>query len=203
MTTVRTFIAIELSTEVRAALADLQSKLKAVVPPNTVRWTAPQNIHLTLHFLGDVDRADIDTISTALAATTSGHQPFSLAIGRLGCFPNTRRPRILWVGILGNSVALSDLQHHMGEALQVAVDFSPERRPYAPHLTIGRVKGGLPSRHLKQLSQVIQEAQAGVSRLAVLEVAEVSLVRSELKPTGAVYTQLARGELNQTVSSGC
>jgi 2'-5' RNA ligase len=203
MTTVRTFIAIELPTKARVALADLQSKLKAVVPPKTVRWTTPQNIHLTLHFLGDVDRAKIDAISNTLAATTSDHLSFSLEIGGLGCFPNTRRPRVLWVGLSGDSVALSDLQRHIGQALQTAVNFAPDGRPYAPHLTIGRVKGGIPSRHLKQLSQVIQKAQAEVDRLGTLDVAEVSLVRSELKPTGAVYTQLARGELNQTVSSGC
>ena len=195
MTTTRTFIAIDLSSEVRDALADLQNRLKTIVPPKTVRWTAPQNIHLTLHFLGDTAIGDVEKVSEAINATTLTYKPFSLTLGKLGCFPNTRRPRIVWVGILGDIASLTALHHNLGDKIRAAINFAPETRPYSPHLTIGRVRKGIPSRHMTQLSQVLQQEQPKVGPLADMWVTEISLMKSELKAAGTVYTQISRGEL--------
>jgi 2'-5' RNA ligase len=194
MMTIRSFIAIELSTEARTALTELQNRLKGIVPSNTVRWAAPQNVHLTLHFWGDVAVPDIEKITNALDAAAVVSQPFSLTLGGLGCFPNLRRPRIVWVGILGDTPALGELRRDLGEKLKV-IDFTPETRPYSPHLTIGRVKKRIPARHLSQLGEMLEREQANVGQLADLRVTEISLIKSELKPTGPVYTQLSRSEL--------
>jgi 2'-5' RNA ligase len=195
MTTIRTFIAIELSDEARAALADLQNRLKSSAPAHAVRWTAPESIHLTLHFLGDVAASEVEKIAELVQQAASAYPPFSLTLGGLGCFPNTRRPRIIWAGVTGQIETLLHLHRALGEKLK-AINFTPEARPFAPHLTLGRVKDGIPPRQLAQLGQALEQAQGQVGQLASLHVAEISLMQSELKPAGAVYTQLAQARLN-------
>ena len=197
MTTIRTFVAIELSTDTLAALTNLQNRLKTLAPPHTVRWSAPQNIHLTLHFLGDTNSGSVEKIATALETAATNFAPFILQVGGLGCFPNTKRPRVIWVGLLENPPALVDLQRELGKQLGGVIAYRPEKRPYSPHLTLGRVKNGIPSRHVSQLSQVIEQMQPTVGKLVDLPVSEVCLIRSELRPTGAVYTKLSRAVLKK------
>lgn len=195
MTTIRTFIAIELSDAARTALAGLQNRLKTISPPHSVRWTAVQNIHLTLHFLGDTPAENIDAIGQVLQAAAETVPPFEVNLGRLGCFPNTRRPRVLWAGLMDTPPALPELHRRLGAQLAQEIGFAPETRPYAPHLTLGRVKNGIPARHLRQLSQAIEQAQPGVGKLATLHVAEIRLIKSQLKPTGAIYSPLHTARL--------
>jgi 2'-5' RNA ligase len=193
MKTIRSFIAIDLSPEARAGLGDLQNRLKAVVPPKTVRWTALPNIHLTLHFLGEIAVNDVETVTGLVQATAANFQPFRLSLAGLGCFPNTRRPRIVWVGVGGGTRVLGELQRELGERLQV-INFTPEARPYSPHLTIGRVNN-LPPHRLAQLGELVEQEQLAVGELAQLTVAEIRLIKSDLQPAGPVYTSLARGIL--------
>lgn len=195
MATIRAFIAIELSAEARDKLADLQSQLDDIIPPNTVRWIATKNIHLTLHFLGDVAVADLEKITAALEMAASACAPFLLALAGLGCFPNIQRPRIVWVGVSGETETLVKMHQNLGEQLRREIGFMPETRPYSPHLTIGRVKKGVPQRRLPELGQALTLEQARVGQLATLEVRDVYLIRSELKPAGPVYTPLAQGVL--------
>jgi 2'-5' RNA ligase len=197
MTTIRAFIAIELSDQARTALADLQNRLKAVVPPRTVRWTAVENIHLTLHFLGDIAGGDVDKVAGALTTVTAAYRPFALELRELGCFPDTRRPRIVWAGMAGEIDTLVELHRDLGQQLKV-IDFMPEARPYAPHLTIGRVNKGLPSRQVSQLGETLEKARLEVNHLAPLEVTEICLFQSDLRPSGPVYTSLARGLLEHS-----
>jgi 2'-5' RNA ligase len=190
MTTIRSFIAVELSDEARTALADLQNRLKTIVPPHAVRWTAPASIHLTLHFLGDITPEDIARITDVLRISAGTCSAFNLSLGGLGCFPNTRRPRIIWAGVSGQIQVLTKLHQDLGEKLKV-IGYSPETRPYSPHLTLGRVKDGIPQRLISQLGQALEQAQGEIEHLAELPVTEISLMRSELNPAGAVYTQIA------------
>ncbi len=201
MQTIRSFVAIELSDETRTALTHLQNQLKALAPPQTVRWIAPESLHLTLHFLGDVAADDIDKITQLLHEATSACSPFTLTLGNLGCFPNTRRPRIIWTGVLGETQVLQQLYQTLGEKLKT-IGFTAETRPYSPHLTLGRVKDYLPTRQLTQLGQALEQAQGQVGQLASLRVTEISLMKSELKSAGAVYTQLVRARLNVTTHDG-
>jgi len=198
MKTVRTFIAIELSTEAQANITQLQSRLKGVSPPNTVRWTVPQNIHLTLHFLGDIAMDDLEEVARAVEATATGCPAFSLKLASLGCFPNTRRPRIVWVGVSGETDTLIKLHQTLGDQLRRRIGFQPESRPYSPHLTIGRVKRGIPPRKLDQLGQMLKQEIPQVGQLAALPVTEIQLIQSDLKPDGPVYTPLARGKLKNS-----
>lgn len=193
MKTIRSFIAIDLTPAARAGLGDLQNRLKAVVPPKTVRWTALPNIHLTLHFLGEIAISDVETVTGLVQATAANFQPFRLSLAGLGCFPNTRRPRIVWVGVGGETRILGELQRELGERLRV-INFTPEARPYSPHLTIGRVNN-LPPHRLAQLGELLEQEQLTVGELARLTVTEIQLIKSDLQPTGPVYTSLGRGTL--------
>lgn len=193
--TIRSFIAIELSAQAQQALTVLQGRLKTVSPPHAVRWNATQNIHLTLHFLGDVTDAQLEPIQAAMQAAAETVSPFTLQLGGLGCFPNTSRPRIIWVGLTEQSSALTTLHGTLGQNLSAAIGFAPEQRPFSPHLTIGRVKSGIPKRHLPTLSQTLQQEQRRVGKLADLSVTEICLFQSELRPTGSVYTQLFSSRL--------
>ncbi len=192
---IRTFVAIELPEQAIAGLAQLQSRLKTLTPPHSVRWTAPQNIHLTLHFLGDIAAADTAKVSNALEQVAASAAPFSLQLGGLGCFPNTQRPRVLWVGMLEQSPLLAALVQNLGDRLQTAIGFTPEKRPYSPHLTLGRVKNGIQPRSLRQLGETIVQFQKQVGQVARVGVSEVSFIQSELQPAGPAYTLLSRHRL--------
>lgn len=192
--TIRSFIAIELSDEARTALAKLQNRLKTIVPTQTVRWTAPENIHLTLHFLGNIEASQVDPVKQLLHLSGAASPSFTLSLSGLGCFPNTRRPRIVWTGVLGQTEALVKLYHDLRERLLV-IDYSPEARPYSPHLTIGRVRDGLTAQQLTQLGQALERERDKVDELAELQVVEIALMQSDLRPTGPVYRQLAHAAL--------
>ena len=195
--TIRSFIAIELSDEARRALARLQDRLREVFPANTVRWAAPKNIHLTLHFLGDVSADHLETIGQAVKDATACTPPFSLTLTNLGCFPNTRRARIVWVGLSGETERLLALQQELGRQLREAIGFRPESRPYSPHLTIGRVTKGIPPQRMRELGQGLEGEIARVGQLATLPVDRIHFIRSDLKPGGPVYTPLAHGMLGR------
>jgi 2'-5' RNA ligase len=197
MPAIRTFIAVELTDAAHTILAEVQNRLKAAVPAHTVRWTAPENIHLTLHFLGDTPTDDIKKISDLMTEVAATCRPFSVNLGDLGCFPHTRRPRIVWVGVSGQLDQLVKLYDDLGRRLKT-IGFTPEARPFSPHLTIGRVKDGLPSPKLAQLGQTLERAQPNVGHLTTLAVAEISLMQSNLQPTGAVYTPLVHVRLGKS-----
>ena len=186
MDTIRTFIAIELTREILKRLGELRARLQDDVPPGLVRWVKPDGIHLTLKFLGEVPASQVDAISEAMRAACAPHAPFSFAIGGLGCFPNPRRPRVVWVGVDEPSGALASLQGDVVRAMK-RLDFAPERRAFSPHLTLGRIKKRSPDA-LQALGGYISRSAVRVGRQ---QVTAVSLIRSDLRPSGAVYTELA------------
>jgi RNA 2',3'-cyclic 3'-phosphodiesterase len=186
MPTIRTFIAIELTTPILESLGDLQARMQRDLPPGLLRWVRPEGIHLTLAFLGDVAVERVDPIAEALAEACAGHAPFTVSVAGMGCFPNVRRPRVVWVGVEEPSGALARLQHDIEQAL-VPLGFGPEGRAFSPHLTLGRVKGG--SREaLAALGAYVERAKV---RIGEMKVETVHLMRSDLRPSGAVYTALA------------
>lgn len=193
--TVRAFIAIELSEDARQGLAMLQDRLRGILPPDTVRWAAATNIHLTLHFLGDLRRNHLETVERILLDAAGRSSPFSLTLAGLGCFPNPRRPRIVWVGISGETEPLRLLHKRLGKDLKKSIGFHPEPRPFSPHLTIGRVKKALRTQPSVRLGSLLEQQFDTVGDLAVLKVDKILLIQSDLRPDGPVYTSLAQAEL--------
>jgi 2'-5' RNA ligase len=133
----RTFVAVPLPAQVKAALGDLSARMRAGGLPG--RWVPPENIHLTLAFLGDTEAAAVPRIGAALTEAAAGCQAFHLTPTGLGVFPGPRRPRVLWVGLQGCPEALEALGEAVGRAL-AQMGFSPPRHGAVGHLTLARAK---------------------------------------------------------------
>ncbi len=189
---IRSFVAIDLPDTLKAALQDVAAQLRARVPPNTIRWGRVQGIHLTLQFLGNVAESDLAGIEAALAEVARRHRPFTFEAAGLGCFPNLRRPRVVWVGVREETGALLALQRDVERALK-PLGFKPERRAFHPHLTLGRLGRRASSADQQQIGAVVREADVGL--LGRVAVDTFRLMRSDLRPNGAVYTPLATFEL--------
>lgn len=184
MRSIRSFIAIEIAADVRQRLAELQEELAKDLAGRAVRWVEPGNIHLTLKFLGDTEIGTIGRIESCLEEIAAGFEPFGVQLGKLGCFPNPRRPRVIWVGVEGDIDPLLLLQQEVEQGLS-ELGWPADERRFHPHLTLGRVKD----------FRGVVEARFPWGRQPVTgqqQVSEVCLIESDLQPTGAVYTVLKR-----------
>ena len=166
----------------RAALAGAQQKLARC--PAKVKWVAPENIHLTLKFLGDVDEPTAAGVGAAMAAA-SGGGPFTFAVEGLGAFPPRGRPRVVWAGVTDGAAAASQLQAKLETGLR-PLGFKKERS-FVPHLTIGRVKSPKGAPDLA----VMIEQLAGTT-FGSCTASEIVLFESTLTPQGAIYSAAAR-----------
>lgn len=189
---VRVFAALELPASVRQQLSAVSDGLRAALPPGSVRWVRPDGLHLTLQFYGEVDRARLPGLEAALAAAAATTGPLTLTLAGLGAFPNPARARVVWVGLAGDVDALRQL-HAAVAAGGRTLGFPPDARGFNPHLTLGRVNQ--PLRPLDQRKIVDALAAARVPSGAPFRLEAVSLVRSDLRPGGAVYTTLRAAPL--------
>lgn len=187
METMRTFIAIPLPRSLLEELTALQRQLKKQTPDRSVRWVRPEGVHLTLKFLGDTLTEKIPPIKQALAAVARHAPACAFTVAGLGCFPNPRRPRVVWVGVQEPSGRLAALQDAIEEAL-APLGYEPEGRGFTPHLTLGRVGRKTPRSDAAQVGEIVTAAT--VALLAEVPADRFALIRSVLKPTGAEYTTL-------------
>ena len=182
MAQVRTFVAVDISDEARRSVANLVRELKGYGAE--VRWVAPESLHLTLKFLGEIDEARLEEVFQGVQEATEGLGPFRMVLEGLGGFPGLGRPRVLWVGVSEGADILRSLAERVEGSLERR-GFPREGRPFSPHLTIGRVKRQ--SGKLRQLTEDM--ARRGFGPEEVL-VEEVKVMKSDLRPSGAVYTTL-------------
>ena len=194
MSTLRTFIAVELDQELKDNLGHLQHRLRDRVAPRSVRWVRPESIHLTFKFLGDTPLAQVDEVKAALAQVAREVQPFTFTVEGLGCFPNARRPRVVWVGIQEPSGALQRLREAV-EAHVAPLGFPTERRSFHPHLTLGRVQRYASKSEVRDIGNLVSGSYIGI--VDEMRVTVVSYIKSELKPSGAVYTTLLEAGLGE------
>lgn len=178
----RSFIAIELPERVRSAISELQQELKQ--RKADIRWVKPDSIHLTLKFLGDTDEKILDRIAEATKAACGGYGRFDLETKGVGVFPDMRAPRVLWLGISDND-SLTGLQKDIENGL-ATIGFSPEKRRFRPHLTIGRFKSSFGKEGLYDKIEEHKDISLGS-----IEVKSVFLIKSELTSSGAEYTKIA------------
>jgi len=190
--TVRTFVAIVLEPEVLHALERVQERLRALDGGHACRWIGTEGIHLTLHFLGGVPEERLQQVLDAVARGCQGFAPIDIDIVGLGCFPDTRQPRIVWAGVREEAGRLAGLQRAIGRELGHA-GYPPERRPYTPHLTIGRVRRDSTRADVAALGRSV--AAQPQELIAAMRAASVHVIRSDLHPSGAVYTVMATTEL--------
>lgn len=200
----RVFIAIEFSQVLHDHLHLLQRHLAEALGQTTgaaaaLRWTSIENIHLTLRFLGDSSAEQIQQISSGLSELAPTHGGFGLTLVGIGCFPNMRRPNIVWVGVGGQLRELTDLQRPI-EQLARAAGFAAEERPFSPHLTIGRARKDASPAQLGQMGRILQGAAASapITRWhATVDVRSITLMQSDLRPAGAIYTPITRVDLGR------
>jgi 2'-5' RNA ligase len=201
MQTVRTFVAVETSTEVREAISRLVARLedrgqtkssgtKSSEKHSTkIKWVERENLHFTLNFLGDVPADQVPEVCQTVERAAARHAPFAIEIGGAGAFPTPQRPRTAWVGVTAGSQPMQLLQADLEGELK-KLGFRPEGRDYTPHLTIGRVRFLARGDDLPQRLNQERDFAAGA-----MDVAEVVVFSSELGPKGSIYTPLTRARL--------
>lgn len=186
----RLFLAIPAPEPVRDRIAHHVERLATRDWP--VRWTDPAQTHLTLHFIGEVEAARAELLRIALPGLAARHTAFALTTGKVGLFPNDRKPRVIWLGLDGDPAPLQALHRDLG-ALLARYEFPLEERPLAPHLTIGRLRDQPPAAAVMEVSTTIRGWQPGEP--LPFPVDEVVLYRSHLSKDGARYEPIARGRL--------
>jgi len=178
----RVFLGVGLPAAVREAIASAIAPVRGLHAP--VAWTAPENLHMTLNFLGDILPERVPLVERRMRVVASGIDPFSLATEGGGAFTGTRNPRVLWVGFLEPLELVRQLQQNMESALSGA-GFPREDRPFHPHITVGRTRGALPPAWGERFVQALSG-----KRFGVVPVSSFTLYESRLEPGGAVHTPL-------------
>ena len=189
MSRTRTFIAVALTKPIRERIVALQDELSR--GEAEVKWTEAENIHVTLLFLGEVPNEELPAICRLVSQTVQGREPFGLSVEAVGCFPNIRRPRIVWVGVGAGTQELLKIHDDL-EAPLFDLGFRKEDRKYTPHITLGRVKSDRPT---EKLTAAIQR-HAGWHG-GEMTVQEIHVMSSELTRNRPVYTVLARAKLGE------
>ncbi len=194
---IRAFLAIELPQDLRAALTAVQQDVKRRLERTVDRqvkisWVRPASMHLTLKFLGDTPDESIERLRVAIEQVASAHRAIPIPLERLGVFPRPQQPRVLWAGPSESweqgheAQRLAALHRAVEDCCQTA-GFVPENRPLSPHLTLARIKEGE-----RQVGQAL--TRSGVMdhpmTIGMLPVEAIILMKSDLRPTGSVYTKL-------------
>jgi 2'-5' RNA ligase len=150
-------------------------------------------IHLTLKFVGDTPAASVDAVKEALQEAARGHHAVALTVQGLGCFPTFERPRVLWLGVGGDMHRLRALQADV-EKYIAPLGFPTEDRGFSPHLTLARTAQGASRAEAAALGTLAKERDPG-RKVAAWQAVSVSLMRSHLRPDGAVYERVAEAPL--------
>lgn len=183
---IRAFIAIELPPATQEKLEQISRRLQQDLEGTPIRWVKAENIHLTLKFLGEVSMNNLPVLKDILTLEAAEIPPFSISIGELGAFPNPKRARVLWVDVAAPQELIT-LQRSI-ESQTTRLGYTPEDRPFTPHLTLGRVNRTVSSADLSRIAQVLQTVHIGF--VDVVEVNSLKLFKSDLQPGGSVYTCL-------------
>lgn len=181
---IRTFIAAEIPSRIREALSRDMVFLKSAAP--LVKWVKPDNLHLTLRFLGDVKENDLEELFDALADAVASQPAFPLLIRGIGAFPNWRHPRVVWAGCAEGAEEAASLAASV-ESACVSLGYEKEKRPFRPHLTLGRVKQPADALGLESVAQGFCDKEFGY-----LDIDAVVVFMSSLRRTGPVYSPMAR-----------
>jgi 2'-5' RNA ligase len=187
MARIRTFIAVDLGKPIRDRLTALQETL--VRTGTEVKWVEPENLHVTLLFLGEVDDREVHRVCQLVTDGVKDQPAFAMTVERVGCFPNPRRPRVIWVGVGEGVQPLCTLHDGLEEPL-MDLGYRREERRYTPHITLGRVKSDRPTDKLAAALAKHAGWKGGETM-----VREILVMSSELTPQGPIYTVLSRAPL--------
>ncbi|MCS7253767.1 MAG: RNA 2',3'-cyclic phosphodiesterase [Armatimonadota bacterium] len=186
MSHVRSFIAIEFPEDVRERIGNVIAE--AAKHGGAIKWVEIHNLHLTLKFLGNVHKEDIPKVSLRLDAVAKKFIPLEFEVAGVGGFPSLRRPRVLWVGVVATEELLNLQRCIENEMFKLGIP--REERPFHPHITIGRVKS---TRGLSSTLEALEKFER--EQFGRVLVSHITLMRSDLLPSGPVYTPISRHEL--------
>jgi len=180
---IRSFLAFELPDDIKTVVTRVSGEIRK--SSLDVRWVRPEFIHLTVVFMGDIESEQIAPMGASLGVVCSQHSPFTISLKPMGCFPNIRNPRVIWLGIDGDLERMSRFRDDLQHALS-PFGIKEEERAFRPHLTLGRFRMlGKRQTELEQLLAKYKELSSPAHSLS-----ELVLFRSDLKPGGAVYTKM-------------
>ncbi len=189
--TLRLFFAVPLPEELREVVRGLQQTLsEACSSGPRVRWVEPENLHLTLKFIGDTAAEDVDRVVEIARQAAKECSPASVQVSGVGRFPPRGAPRVIWVGLSEECTELTELAGRLDRALQAEGVAEPERHPFTAHFTIGRVKGHGRAVALSETIERMSEEPVGKMRID-----EFCLISSDLTPHGPIYTERTRFNL--------
>ena len=200
MSLLRAFIAVEIPSALQNTIQNSTSTLRQSLGDEIVRWVPPQNIHLTLKFLGDISTSNLDLIKQMLIAETAQQKCFEMQIEDIGSFPNPKRPRVLWVGLRAPA-ALESIQRAIVSAC-ARLGYPSDEKNFSPHLTIGRVKQNLTFVEIQRIRFALEAMK--IHSLGIAKVDAIHLFKSDLHPNGSVYTKLFSAPMGKAyeVNSG-
>ena len=179
---IRSFLAIEIPRTILKKIEEVQDDLKS--SRADVRWVNPEKIHLTLKFFGNIDESRIDPIVKSIERPIQTISPFSLKVRGVGAFPHLKNPRVIWMGLVDGKEVLVSFQKQLEKELE-KIGFEPEERAFHPHLTLGRMKSSKAREELTGRMERHQEEEFGD-----FQVERIVLFKSDLRPTGPIYTPL-------------
>ena len=188
---IRTFVAVDLSEPMRELAREWIDRLGATGAE--VKWVEPENLHLTLKFLGDVAESEIAGVCLAVRDAVASRAEFPWGCAGVGAFPDSQRARTLWMAVVDGAAELVDLQQALDRPL-AALGYPPERRRFHPHVTLGRVRRA--SRPQRRELAALLTGDAATGRTASGRVAEVRVYASRLTRSGPFYEVLARTPLS-------
>jgi len=199
MSLFRAFIAIEIPPKIQQAIHKAISSLRGEVG-ELVRWVPPDNIHLTLKFLGDVSLARVEQLTQMLRAEADSCPAFDIHIGGLGSFPSLKRARVIYIGIQAPAELEALVRGIESASRKLGYESDANgRRGFSPHLTIGRVNQKISASEGQKIRRAIEAAK--IDSLGTARVDSVQLYKSELKPSGSVYTKLFSASLKNQPQS--
>lgn len=187
----RLFVALDPPEAVRRRLAAMMVELRRAAgrAADEIRWVPPENVHLTLQFLGAVPEERVPAIEKVIRAAAAAARPLSLEVKGAGGFPNARRPRVVWAGLAGDVAPLATLAADLGRRL-APLGFPPEDRPFSAHLTLGRAREGRGAPGIAGALASVAETAGAPWRAT-----ELILFESHLSPKGPRYEALAHAPL--------
>jgi len=178
----RIFICVEVPASIKQRIDKLQQDLRTLNVP--ISWTRPDNVHLTLKFLGNVRSSRLPKICAACELAARGLGEFEIKVAGAGCFPSARAPRVFWIGVNDSSDHLQKLHEHIEKELAVE-GFEREGRRFSPHLTIGR------ARDPRKAGPAAEKLIGMGFESERFEASEIIVMRSQLSPKGSIYTPQA------------
>ena len=184
---IRSFLAIELPKLILKKIEEVQRDLRSTRAD--VRWVNPEKIHLTLKFFGNIEESRIDPIFKSIEEPIRNTPPYSIEVKGVGAFPQLRNPRVIWIGLVNGKEILTSFQKQIETQLE-KIGFQTENRPFHPHLTLGRMKSSRGREEMVGRMEKHREEEFGD-----FQVERVILFKSDLKPSGPVYTLLREMKL--------